>query len=82
MFFRRNNLRQLKGRFHHTVSEGQSIPNVPFKARVRDESIGGSNPFKWKDVRLFLFLCFSFASLLSTCSHCTHYFLLTSNFNR
>ena len=32
------------------VSEGGEIPNVVFKARVRDESIGGSNPFTWKDV--------------------------------
>jgi hypothetical protein len=32
------------------VSEGAEVPNVVFKARVRDESIGGSNPFTWKDV--------------------------------
>lgn len=32
------------------VTEGSTVPNVVFKARVRDESIGGSNPFKWKDV--------------------------------
>jgi thioredoxin-dependent peroxiredoxin len=29
---------------------GDSAPNVVFKARVRDPSIGGENPFKWKDV--------------------------------
>ena len=23
------------------------LPNVNFKVRVRDESIGGDNPFKW-----------------------------------
>jgi thioredoxin-dependent peroxiredoxin len=26
------------------------VPNVVFKTRVRDESIGGDNPFKWQDV--------------------------------
>jgi len=30
--------------------EGRSIPAVTFKKRVRDESIGGDNPFKWVDV--------------------------------
>jgi len=25
------------------------VPNVTFKTRVRDESIGGSNPFRWQD---------------------------------
>jgi thioredoxin-dependent peroxiredoxin len=28
----------------------QLVPNVVFKTRVRDESIGGDNPFKWQDV--------------------------------
>ncbi len=32
------------------AKEGDSVPNVIFKCRVRDEKIGGSNPFKWKDV--------------------------------
>lgn len=32
------------------LKESDSIPNVVFKARVRDEKIGGSNPFTWKDV--------------------------------
>ncbi|WP_371398320.1 peroxiredoxin [Fretibacter rubidus] len=27
-----------------------TVPNVTFKTRVRDESIGGDNPFDWKDV--------------------------------
>ncbi len=27
-----------------------NIPNVVFKTRVRDESIGGDNPFRWQDV--------------------------------
>lgn len=27
-----------------------TVPDVTFKTRVRDESIGGDNPFDWKDV--------------------------------
>ncbi len=30
--------------------EGVKIPSVMFKTRVRDESIGGSNPYRWQDV--------------------------------
>ena len=26
------------------------VPNVVFKTRVRDESIGGPNPYTWKDL--------------------------------
>ena len=26
------------------------VPNVVFKTRVRDENIGGDNPFRWQDV--------------------------------
>jgi thioredoxin-dependent peroxiredoxin len=33
------------------LKEGDAIPNVVFKARVRDEKIGGPNPFTWKDVK-------------------------------
>jgi peroxiredoxin len=29
--------------------EGRTLPDVVFKCRVRDESIGGSNPFRWQD---------------------------------
>eukprot|EP01038_Epipyxis_sp_PR26KG_P004032 gene4032-5769_t len=32
------------------ATEGSPVPVVVFKARVRDESIGGDNPFTWKDV--------------------------------
>ena len=32
------------------LKEGDTIPNVVFKARVRDEKLGGTNPFTWKDV--------------------------------
>lgn len=30
--------------------ENTHVPNVTFKTRVRDESLGGDNPFKWKDL--------------------------------
>jgi peroxiredoxin len=29
---------------------GVEVPNVVFKTRVRDESIGGDNPYRWQDV--------------------------------
>lgn len=32
------------------AKEGDKVPDVIFKARVRDETIAGPNPFKWKDV--------------------------------
>lgn len=32
------------------LAEGARVPQVTFKTRVRDESIGGENPFKWQDV--------------------------------
>ncbi|QIV96211.1 peroxiredoxin [Allofrancisella inopinata] len=28
----------------------KQVPNVTFKTRVRDESVGGSNPFRWQDL--------------------------------
>ena len=28
---------------------GKQLPKVTFKTRVRDESIGGPNPFRWED---------------------------------
>ncbi len=33
----------------HTT-EGNTVPQVTFKTRVRDESIAGENPFRWQDV--------------------------------
>ena len=27
-----------------------SVPNITFKTRVRDESVGGDNPFRWQDL--------------------------------
>ncbi|HEY4368697.1 MAG TPA: peroxiredoxin [Steroidobacteraceae bacterium] len=32
------------------VMIGRRIPSVTFKTRVRDESIRGSNPFRWQDL--------------------------------
>ena len=29
---------------------GRTIPSVVFKCRVRDDSIGGDNPYRWQDV--------------------------------
>lgn len=38
-------------------AEGQDlpevVPSVCFKTRVRDESIGGDNPYRWQDVTTF-----------------------------
>ena len=28
----------------------KTVPSITFKTRVRDESIGGDNPFRWQDV--------------------------------
>lgn len=33
--------------------EGRRLPDVVFKTRVRDESIGGPNPFRWQDRTTF-----------------------------
>ena len=32
------------------MAEVLNVPNVVFKTRVRDESIGGENPFRWHDI--------------------------------
>ena len=32
------------------VMEGRRVPDVTFKTRVRDESIGGENPYRWQDL--------------------------------
>ncbi len=32
------------------LKEGSSVPQVTFKTRVRDESVGGDNPFRWQDL--------------------------------
>lgn len=33
------------------MSQGKTLPVVTFRTRVRDESIGGDNPFRWQDVQ-------------------------------
>jgi thioredoxin-dependent peroxiredoxin len=30
--------------------EGKKVPDVVFKTRVRDELVGGDNPFRWQDL--------------------------------
>ncbi|MEK7505833.1 MAG: peroxiredoxin, partial [Patescibacteria group bacterium] len=30
--------------------EGKKVPSVVFKTRVRDESVGGDNPYRWQNV--------------------------------
>ncbi|MCH7850611.1 MAG: peroxiredoxin [Nanoarchaeota archaeon] len=30
--------------------EKRKVPNIVFKTRVRDEAIGGENPYRWQDV--------------------------------
>ena len=32
------------------MKAGVTLPDVTFKTRVRDESVGGDNPFRWQDV--------------------------------
>jgi thioredoxin-dependent peroxiredoxin len=32
------------------LTEGARVPNVTFKTRVRDESVGGDNPFRWQEL--------------------------------
>lgn len=32
------------------ITEGNPVPAATFKTRVRDESLGGDNPFKWHDL--------------------------------
>jgi peroxiredoxin len=29
---------------------GKQVPNVTFRTRVRDESVGGPNPYRWQDM--------------------------------
>jgi peroxiredoxin len=30
--------------------QGRKLPDITFKTRVRDEAVGGDNPFRWQDV--------------------------------
>ena len=60
--------------------EQWQVPSATFKTRVRDESIGGDNPFRWQDVttddifknkQVVLFALP--LSLIHTCSCCLLY---------
>ena len=33
------------------IEVGKKVPNVVFKTRVRDESVGGPNPYRWEEVK-------------------------------
>ncbi len=33
------------------LQEKSRVPKVTFKTRVRDESVGGPNPFRWQDLK-------------------------------
>ena len=35
---------------HKHLEEGARVPDVVFKTRVRDESVGGENPYRWQEV--------------------------------
>ena len=35
---------------NHPLNVPARVPDVIFKTRVRDESIGGANPYRWQDV--------------------------------
>ena len=32
------------------MKAGTKVPNVTFKTRVRDDSVGGPNPYRWQDM--------------------------------
>lgn len=40
----------LKYMSNHPLNQESRVPDVVFKTRVRDESVGGENPFRWQDV--------------------------------
>ncbi len=33
------------------TAEGKQVPDVTLKTRIRDESAGGDNPYRWQDVK-------------------------------
>ncbi len=35
---------------HKHLEEGARVPDVVFKTRVRDESVGGENPYRWQEL--------------------------------
>jgi peroxiredoxin len=36
--------------FKEPIMLGKKVPQVTFRTRVRDEAVGGPNPFRWQDV--------------------------------
>src|SRR5947209_4352357 len=32
-----------------SIMQGRKVPDVTFKTRVRDETVEGSNPYRWQD---------------------------------
>lgn len=42
---------KLRSSLKMSLKEGDQVPSVIFKARVRDENLPQPNPFKWKDIR-------------------------------
>ena len=38
------------GSMDASTLEGKKVPQVVFKTRVRDEAVGGDNPFRWQDL--------------------------------
>ena len=32
------------------MQAGQKLPDVTFRTRVRDETVGGPNPYRWQDM--------------------------------
>jgi peroxiredoxin len=44
---------ELENEKHKTNRVGKIIPAVTFKTRVRDENVGGANPYRWQDVNSY-----------------------------
>jgi alkyl hydroperoxide reductase subunit AhpC len=47
---------QWEAKYHEKVSKdriGSVVPAVNFKVRVRDDSVAGSNPYRWSDVNSY-----------------------------
>lgn len=48
--FRPMTVRSIARPLSMVAKEGDVVPTITFKARVRDDTIPGPNPFKWKDI--------------------------------
>ena len=46
---RKHFLRVLPMRRQKMSKVGTNVPDVTFRIRVRDETVGGDNPFRWED---------------------------------